>query len=86
MKPRVQFSLRASIIATTWAAIFLANWFLARRDMAYLERGWVVMALVVLPPPAIVGALAGRHLLGILCGVASMTALMAWDLFPIFTI
>ena len=89
MKPKLQFRLRDLIIVTTWAAVFCANWVLARRSESYLNLldGYLMASLIYIPPAAIVGALAGRHLLGILCGLAGVTAIFFWSwLDPIYTL
>ncbi len=89
MKSKFQFRLRDLIIATTWAAVFFANWVLARRSESYRDflDGYLFASLIYIPPSAIVGALAGRHLLGILCGLAGMTAIFFWTwLDPIYTL
>ncbi|GEM_PF-1669517 len=89
MKPKFQFRLSDLIIATMWAAVFCANWVLARRSESYrsLLDGYLFASLIYIPPSAIVGALFGRHLLGILCGLAGMIALYFWTkLDPIYTL
>jgi hypothetical protein len=79
MKPRLQLSVRNALIAMTWAAVWLANWALAQQR--YYSLGFGELAFVtfmVMPPAALVGAIAGRPLLGFLCGAASAAALVAW--------
>jgi hypothetical protein len=89
MKPKLQFSRRNVLIATAWAAVFCANWVLARRSPSYqsLLDGYLMAGLIYVPPSAMVGALAGRHLLGVCCGLAGIAALFLWSEFdPIFVI
>jgi hypothetical protein len=89
MKLKFQVSLRNSLIATSWAAVFCANWAVARRSLPYRELldGWVMVTFIYAPPSAIVGALAGRPLLGVLCGLAGVVAIITWISFdPIYTL
>ncbi len=85
---KLQFRTSDLIIATTWAAVFCANFVLSRRSVTYLGLldGYLSASLIYIPPSAIVGALAGHHLLGILCGLAGMAGIFLWYcLNPIFT-
>jgi hypothetical protein len=75
-------SVRDALLITFWAAVFCANWVLFRSSSYYRSdflAGWAVIFLLVTPPAAIVGAIAGRRLTGLVCGIASTVAVMAWS-------
>jgi hypothetical protein len=83
MERRFQFSTRNALIATAWAAVFLANaasiW-RAPRSLNGLLFDSLGEFLLIAPPAAIVGALAGRPWLGFMCGAASAVMSVAWRL------
>jgi hypothetical protein len=91
MKPRFQFSLKACLVATAWLAAWLANlkwagsmtWFWSLvNEPDWTERHIgqpVCIFLHVLIPAAFVGAITRRQIIGLLCGVASGAAILAFD-------
>lgn len=81
MKARFQLSIRSALTITGWVAVFCAN-----RALAVDIPEPLVVTLIIVPPSAIVGALVGHHVLGILCGLAAAATGLIWDMFPIYTI
>jgi hypothetical protein len=80
---KLQFSLRNSLVATAWIAAWSANWVwgnsqIDRPSGQFAEC--VFAAFLVGLPAAAVGALAGRHGLGVACGLASGGASTLWIL------
>jgi hypothetical protein len=85
---KFQIGTRGLIIITTWLAVFFANGVLASQSEYYrrLLDGLLAPSLVFIPASAIVGTIAGQHLLGMLCGLAGFGALIVWEwLEPIIT-
>ena len=81
MKPRIQFSARNALIVTAWTAIYFAyavHCWNTRHSIGGLIHDSLGEILLVAPPAAIVGALAGRPWLGFLCGLASGLASIAY--------
>jgi hypothetical protein len=84
MNFRPQVSVKNILIASTWVAIWFAA-FANRSSLggtlsADLATVCIGYFLAVVPFPAAVGAIANRPVLGFLCGIASMIALLAWVL------
>ncbi|WP_145432033.1 hypothetical protein [Lacipirellula limnantheis] len=84
---RLQINLRGILSAFAWAAVWGVGWAWSERLLGGSYRsvadyaGQVAFCLLLLvPPAAAIGALVGRQLLGIVCGMASVFSLGLWIL------
>ena len=84
---RLQISMRGLLLAFAWTAVWgvgwaWSEWFLDGNNSSVADHAGQVAFCVLLlaPPAAAVGALAGRQLLGIACGMASAFSLALWIL------
>jgi hypothetical protein len=83
----LKINLRGVLLAFGWVAIWGAGWgwseWLLRRDgsAASVVIGQLAFCLLLLvPPPAAMGALVRRQLFGVACGLASALSLGLWFL------
>ncbi|WP_145434815.1 hypothetical protein [Lacipirellula limnantheis] len=84
---RLQISLRGILSAFAWTAVWgvgwaWSEWLLDLNNSSAADyAGQVVFSVLLLAPPAAaIGALVGRQLLGIVCGMASAFSLALWIL------
>jgi hypothetical protein len=84
---RLQISMRGLLLAFAWTAVWgvgwaWSEWFLDGNNSSVADyAGQVAFCVLLLAPPAAaVGALVGRQLLGIACGMASAFSLAVWIL------
>jgi hypothetical protein len=92
MEHRFQFSVKNALLATMWFVFWCVNWrFGGSIEWIYSlwnQPSWVETAekhvflfLLAGLPAAFIGALSGRHIHGLLCGVASGLAVVAYQSF-----
>jgi hypothetical protein len=82
MERQIRFTTKGTLLATAWIAVWLACATASIAGWYELGPWWFVRAAslftIIVPPPAALGALCGRHAFGFSCGLVSFLALWLW--------